>query len=413
MYRMPWSLNDNPIGWLEVTDKCNIYCRGCYRQNMTGHKSLAEIKEEIDLFKEWRNCDNISIAGGEPLIHPDILDIVAYIRQKGMKPLLLTNGLKITQEPGIIRQLKQAGAFGFSLHIDSEQQRPHWQGKSEQDLQELRLEYARKIKEVGGLYCSVGATVYPGTLDSVPDIVRWANQHADLINGVIFIAFRAAPQDGTYRYFANGQEIEQVDVSYTAEDDSEINLTSADIHDKIKEAQPNYVASAYLGGSQRVESVKWLLNAQLGGKGAIYGSLGKRAMELVQTWHHFFQGSYMAYTSIFKFPKIAFLALGLFDKGVREAHSNYWRAIRRNPLRFLEPVYTQSIAIIQAPDILADGRQDMCDSCPDMTVWNGDLVHSCRMDEWRLYDTYMVAQPMQAGTNGEGEPVPETNSTLN
>jgi hypothetical protein len=35
----------------------------------------------------------------------------------------------------------------------------------------------------------------------------------------------------------------------------------------------------------------------------------------------------------------------------------------------------------------------MCESCPDMTVWNGKLVHSCRMDEWRLYGGYIQPQP--------------------
>jgi len=30
---------------------------------------------------------------------------------------------------------------------------------------------------------------------------------------------------------------------------------------------------------------------------------------------------------------------------------------------------------------LPDGRQDMCDSCPDMTVWNGELAWSCRLEE--------------------------------
>jgi hypothetical protein len=27
----------------------------------------------------------------------------------------------------------------------------------------------------------------------------------------------------------------------------------------------------------------------------------------------------------------------------------------------------------------------MCDSCPDMTVWDGNLINSCRMDEYRLF----------------------------
>ena len=41
LYRMPFSTTDNPIGWLEVTDVCNIHCRGCYRQHSTGHRPLG------------------------------------------------------------------------------------------------------------------------------------------------------------------------------------------------------------------------------------------------------------------------------------------------------------------------------------------------------------------------------------
>ncbi len=29
----------------------------------------------------------------------------------------------------------------------------------------------------------------------------------------------------------------------------------------------------------------------------------------------------------------------------------------------------------------------MCDSCPDMTYYNGKLINSCRMDEYRLFGT--------------------------
>jgi hypothetical protein len=64
----------------------------------------------------------------------------------------------------------------------------------------------------------------------------------------------------------------------------------------------------------------------------------------------------------------------------------------------------------------------MCESCPDMTVWDGKLVHSCRMDEWRLYGNYLVAQPRHAENasgNGNGHvisaetiPVVETSQTI-
>ena len=45
--------------------------------------------------------------------------------------------------------------------------------------------------------------------------------------------------------------------------------------------------------------------------------------------------------------------------------------------------------IIQAPDMLPDGRADMCDSCPDMTVYDGKLINSCRMDEYRLFGGFL------------------------
>ena len=47
MYRMPWNLPDNVAAWLEVTTKCNLYCKGCYRENTDHHKTLEEISLEI------------------------------------------------------------------------------------------------------------------------------------------------------------------------------------------------------------------------------------------------------------------------------------------------------------------------------------------------------------------------------
>ncbi len=47
-----------------------------------GHKSLDEIKKDLDVFTSLRKSDGISIAGGDPLTHPDILDIVAEIKKK-------------------------------------------------------------------------------------------------------------------------------------------------------------------------------------------------------------------------------------------------------------------------------------------------------------------------------------------
>ncbi len=169
-YRLPWSMNDNPIAWIEVTDICNIHCEGCYRQYMTGHKTLAQLKEEVLFFKQWRNPDNFSIAGGEPLIHPDIVELVAFIAEQGVKPVILTNGKALT--PELLHELKKAGLSGFTMHIDSHQNRPHWQGKSEKEHNELRQKYADMVAAEGGLYLVFNSTVYPSTYHEIPDVVR-------------------------------------------------------------------------------------------------------------------------------------------------------------------------------------------------------------------------------------------------
>lgn len=404
LYRYPWSGNDNPIGWLELTDKCNIYCEGCYRiNNMDGHKSLEQLKEEVDLLHKWRNCDNISLAGGEPLIHPNILELVSYIHEKGMKPLILTNGVKLVDNRPFLEELKQAGAIGFTFHIDSFQHRPHWKGKSEQELFELRLYFAKLVKEVGGLYNSFGMTVYPGNMDFVPEMVKWANKHIDLVHGLVFITFRCAGLDGSFEYYVDGEKIEPK-VTYTRESDDDAHITSVDVYNKLKEHFPHYEAGAYMGGTQTHDKFTWVAGAQLGSKDKMYGSVGAKVMELAQVYHHLRHGTYLVYSPSNTLPKIGFL-LGLLDKEVRKAGAKFWKTVLTNPTNLFKPIYIQTIGIIQAPDQLEDGRIDMCESCPDMTVWDGKLVHSCRMDEWRLYGNYVTAQPTQkpaetGGTNG-------------
>jgi hypothetical protein len=292
-------------------------------------------------------------------------------------------------------ELKKAGLFGFTFHIDSEQSRPHWKGKNELELCDLRLEYAKMVADVGGLFASFGSTIYPSNQHLIPDIVRWAVKNMDIVHGLVFITYRAAPSDGSYTYIAEGETLAKAEVPYLAPSDEAPNFdfTSRHVYAKIKEAAPEYEPSAFLGGTQTHDSIKWLIAVQLGTKGKVYGSVGPKTTELLMAFRHFFKGTYMAYSNQHKLPKIAFL-LGLLDKEIRKTHSHYWADIVRHPGRFFQPIYQQSIGIVQAPDILADGRQDMCDSCPDMTVWDGKLVHSCRMEEWRQYGNYVVAQPV-------------------
>lgn len=382
LYRLPWSMNDNPIAWLEVTDVCNLKCEGCYRATLTQHKPLEEVKEELRFFKHWRNPDNVSIAGGEPLLHPQICEIIAYIDALGMKPIMLTNATKLT--PEFLQEMKTAGLAGFTIHIDSHQNRPGWEDKSEAEHNDLRQFYADMIHAVGGFYTIFNATVFPSTYESIPDIVRWGQQNYDVVHGLVFITYRTAATDAYEGIGVDSQQVDMSKLSYIREHFDEAFVTSQQVYAKIKSVCPGYEASGYLGGTQRHDSIKWLVSALIGSKYGTYGSVGKKTMEVAQTLHHLFKGTYLAYLSDKGIGSLAFL-MWPWDPVVRKALGNRLRDLVSHPWRLFTPVRMQSIGIIQAPDVQTTGLADMCDSCPDMTVYDGKLINSCRMDEYRLF----------------------------
>jgi MoaA/NifB/PqqE/SkfB family radical SAM enzyme len=386
LYRLPWSMNDNPIAWLEVTDICNIHCEGCYRQYMTGHKSLEQVKEEVDFFIRWRNPDNFSIAGGEPLIYPHIVELVAYIASKGVKPVILTNAMALN--PELLHKLKKAGLAGFTIHIDSHQNRPHWNGKTEAELNVLRQQCADMIAAEGGMYLIFNSTVYPSSFHEIPDVVRWGQEHIDKVNGLVFITYRTATSDTNVALNALDQHVDMEKLSYVKESFNEKFVTSPEVYELIRQSFPDYDASGYLGGSVRHDTFKWLIGAQVGSKAQIYGSVGKRTMELSQAGHHFFTGRYLAYLAEAAIGGKIFL-LSPWDKTLRNTWKKQLGQILRHPSRLFEKIYVQSIGIIQAPDVLEDGRADMCDSCPDITIYEGKFINSCRMDEFRLFGGFL------------------------
>jgi len=381
LYRLPWNMNDNPIAWLEITDICNLKCEGCYRTTLTKHKPLEQIKEELRFFKQWRNPDNVSIAGGEPLLHPDICEIVAYIKELEMKPIILTNAEKLT--PEFLKELKRAGLAGFTIHIDSHQNRPGWTGKNEAEHNELRQKYADMIHAEGGLYTIFNCTVYPSTYDEIPDILRWGQENILKVQGLVFITYRTASTDTYAALDVNSREVELAQLSYSSESFDEHFVTSPEIYAKIKTISPVYEPSGYLGGTQRHDSIKWLVAAMIGSRHQMYGSVGKKTMEFAQTGHHFFNGTYLAYLTNAA-GRVAFLAW-IFDPQVRKALGKRLVDFLAHPWRIFEPIRLQSVGIIQAPDVQVTGQADMCDSCPDMTVWDGKLINSCRMDEYRMF----------------------------
>jgi len=204
LYRMPWNLPDNVAAWLEITTKCNLYCKGCYRENTNQQRTLEELSQELDILEASRTFDGLSIAGGEPLLHPDITEIVRMIARRGWKPAILTNGVLLTKD--LIKGLRDAGLYKFTIHVDSKQNRPGWKGKIEIELNDLRLQFAEMVADVGGVSCNFNTTVYGDTLDDVPDIMRWTIEHVEVVHSMTFLCYRA-PDYRRFEYWVEGQPI--------------------------------------------------------------------------------------------------------------------------------------------------------------------------------------------------------------
>jgi pyruvate-formate lyase-activating enzyme len=397
LYRLPWNLPDNAISWLEPTSACNIYCEGCYRKNdPNAHKSLEQVRRELDVFKRLRKADGVSIAGGDPLTHPEIERIVEMVAGDGQKPIINTNGLLLTMEK--LKALKRAGVRGFTFHVDSGQRRPHMKGKTEIELNDLRLHFARMLAEVGDISCAFNATVYSHTLNEVPEVVAWGQEHIDIVNILVFIAYRAAPVHRGYEYYVGGSKIDMAPIAYAIEEEKTISILSTDIVDVIRQRYPDFQPCAYLNGTERPDHFKWLLTMRLGTKDKIYGYAGPRFMEISQTLHHLMKGTYLAYTT----PEVlrrgrSMLLLSPLDRGIARTAGAYLHDLTRSPDRLFDRLHMQSVMIIQPADFMPGGALSMCDGCPDITVWEDKLVWSCRMEELNAFGDWVRAVPEQNG----------------
>src|SRR5688572_29085420 len=91
-----------------VTAACNLRCMGCRygRDFMVGERlSLPMMRDLLDDARE-AGINRVRLYGGEPLLHPDLPEIVRYSTGLGMDTYLTTNAVLLGQR---IDELYEAG----------------------------------------------------------------------------------------------------------------------------------------------------------------------------------------------------------------------------------------------------------------------------------------------------------------
>jgi radical SAM protein with 4Fe4S-binding SPASM domain len=116
------------VSW-NLTYRCNLACEHCYL-DAGGTPRLADQafadRSELSTEACLRIVDQIAsfapecltiLTGGEPLLRPDILEIVRYAATRGLWVVVGTNGVKITEN--LARLLAREGVRGLSLSLDA------------------------------------------------------------------------------------------------------------------------------------------------------------------------------------------------------------------------------------------------------------------------------------------------------
>lgn len=381
MYRFPWSQVDNPGTWIEVTDSCDLACPGCFRHRLEGHRSLDVIRDEIRLCQKATNCERVAIAGGEPLLYPQLTDVVAFISEQGMKPVLMTNGQRLTRDYAL--ELKKAGLAQFYFHVDSGQQRPGWEGKDEIAANELRQYYADMVLGLKGVTCGYNITITRANLDAVPDIVRWSIANVDRVQSLSLIAIRGLLTAPGTEYRVGDEAVDTRRLQCRGDSASEYDITSDQMFELVRKFHPDLRPCAFLNGTVDASTNKFLVIVPIGCRDELYGVCGARAIELFQILHHLFTGRY---TSLVRTPrpsKSVFFT-SLLDRDVRKAFQRFLRASVRHPPRLFGKIYLQCINLVQPTEIIGD-EKNFCDGCINLIPWKGKMVHSCVLDEYRIY----------------------------
>jgi radical SAM protein with 4Fe4S-binding SPASM domain len=83
---------------LELTNKCNLHCIYCYQNSSIGLNKFLDSPMELLTFLAKQGVRGIELTGGEPLLHPQIKDILHYVGHQFAVLGLITNGLLLDDE---------------------------------------------------------------------------------------------------------------------------------------------------------------------------------------------------------------------------------------------------------------------------------------------------------------------------
>ena len=173
------------VSWM-TTNQCNLKCVHCYQDaEEVDERELSTAEAKKMIGEIARAGFKIMIfSGGEPLLRPDIYELVAHAASCGLRPVFGTNGTLITDEVAV--RLKEAGAAAMGISVDSLDPARHDKFRGLANAYDLTMAGIEACKEAG-LPFQLHTTVVDWNRDEVCAITDFAEQIGAVAHYIFFL----------------------------------------------------------------------------------------------------------------------------------------------------------------------------------------------------------------------------------
>jgi MoaA/NifB/PqqE/SkfB family radical SAM enzyme len=178
---------------LIVTRRCNLSCGYCFEwDDKSPPVPLEELKARIDALHRLGTF-HICMMGGEPLMHPNIDEVIAHSAKKSQVSVT-TNGFLLSDE--LIDRINQSGLTWMQVSVD--QVKPDKSLYIQKTLKTLRTKLER-LKERANFRVLISMVLCEQTKDHLKELIEAAKE-LDLPLGI------SIANDSTGQISVKGQE---------------------------------------------------------------------------------------------------------------------------------------------------------------------------------------------------------------
>ncbi len=172
---------------LEISQRCNLDCSLCYlspSSNDVIDLPLSEVFRRLEEVRDHFGVGaNVQISGGDPTMRKrsELVRIVRHARTLGLHPALFTNGIRCSRD--LLQELADNGLSDVAFHVDRTQGRKGY--RNEEELNAVRREYIERARGLP-LMVIFNTTVHRDNFESIPGLVRFFIEHADVVGFASF-----------------------------------------------------------------------------------------------------------------------------------------------------------------------------------------------------------------------------------